>query len=770
MKRRFLGKGIMQAGVVFSLLCVILFLAFGYQTRKGGLPSEREETAGLTSDAAGAGEQERKTPKQDADGYYLLRTEEDFRWFHVTAIEENPAVNVRLAEDIVLNDTGGWENWADMPPKNGYAPIISYSGHLDGNGHALEGYYSVNGDWLCFLFTVLEEEAKVTDLTIRNSLFQTTYEDCAFEDGKGKTDVVPAAALCYANYGLIENCEVQAKVVGAWDAGGIAAVNFGQMRACRFTGIVEAGTDQKTKVSAYTAARHSMFAGGICSTNEGKIQNCVNEGTVTLGAISETFYVHDFAAGGIAGRVTGEGSIGDSHNTGDVTSVELAGGIAGANQGRIYRCLNSGKVHIDQVERDHVETLVSAGICASNGGKVDTCLNEGPVTIDQESLTFCPPIYGVACNTVHPDKGKIENSYYVKENVSQDYRQSGVNKLSISDAADFPAYLSGQKKRKDRDGVCFAQSYIGEASDDAIHLGFGPKEDVTYVVEPGDSLWRIAKTFYGDGGRFSHLIEENPELQENVLLPGKELIIPHKDYSVYRRRDEEGFGLSYCRMPSGEKCPTRFVTAKPIDWYYGSMQFDAGAGLDVIWPKTHKDLGQFAFQADKIHVFCRVDANPEGDFFDGKWEEARESIEKSAAIYCGGAAHCFAFKRYDIDNGENLYCYSFLLYRQNERLLCSVAYRLCDNMLVEFIGVEPLRVYVGSSVDDLSNREVMNRVPYLAAASDTNVKIEEAQYDPEIFYGRENWDFPQLHNPFALALAYDKDAACSPYMLFTGAQ
>ncbi len=70
----------------------------------------------------------------------------------------------------------------------------------------------------------------------------------------------------------------------------------------------------------------------------------------------------------------------------------------------------------------------------------------------------------------------------------------------------------------------------------------------------------------------------------------------------------------------------------------------------------------------------------------------------------------------------------------------------------------------------MSNREVMNRVPYLAAVADTNAKIEEAQYDPETFYGRENWEFPQLHNPFALALAYDRDAACSPYMLFTGAQ
>ena len=76
---------------------------------------------------------------------------------------------------------------------------------------------------------ILEEDAKVTDLTIRDSLFVTTYEDCAYEDESGKTDMVTSAALCHANYGVIENCEVEAKVIGAWDAGGIAGINCGQM-------------------------------------------------------------------------------------------------------------------------------------------------------------------------------------------------------------------------------------------------------------------------------------------------------------------------------------------------------------------------------------------------------------------------------------------------------------------------------------------------------------------------------------------------------------
>ena len=65
---------------------------------------------------------------------------------------------------------------------------------------------------------------------------------------------------------------------------------------------------------------------------------------------------------------------------------------------------------------------------------------------------------------------------------------------------------------------------------------------------------------------------------------------------------------------------------------------------------------------------------------------------------------------------------------------------------------------------------VLERVRYLAAGIDNVLSIPEAESDCEAFYGRENWDFPMLHNPFAAALAYSKDADCSAYVLFTGVQ
>lgn len=705
--------------------------------------------------------QKETVPLQDEDGYYLLCTKEDFRWFTNMANDVDPNINVRLAADLILNDTDQWEDWVDVPPNNGYAPVVHYNGHFDGNGYALEGYNARNGKWLAPIFIILEEDAKITDLKIRNSFFYTTLEDSAYEDEDGEMNVVAAAALCFANYGIVENCEVYGKVVGAWRAGGIAGNNYGEMTDCRFTGTVEAGADQNTEPPENRLAVNALYAGGICCYNEGSIRSCVNEGTVTLGTLSDSYYMHAYAVGGITGRLTEEGNIEDSQNTGDVTSVQLAGGIAGASWGTIDQCINSGNILVEQADRDYTESLISAGICASNGGVVDTCLNTGKVSIDQKFLSFFSPIYGIACNIVNPSDGITRNCYYLKENAAQAYRQSGVYKLSAADTADFSAYLAEEKRIEDVDTwepLDVPPDYAGTDEEDYIHLGFGPAEDIRYEVVHGDSLWSIAEQFYGEGSLYRLLERSEAASEADLLIPGEQIIIPRKDYYLLCPNDEEGFSWSYCQLPSGESCPTKYCAAKPVDWYYGNMRFEANRGVDTMWPKD-LEIGHDAAAAD-IRIFYRLDANPDGDFFAQDWSDVQDRIRKSAVTYCGNAISGLRFYCYELDNGENLYGCSFLLYKQSGTVKCVAFYRLCDNMIAEFIGVEPVE----------EEEHVLERVRYLAARVDTTIKVEDAQCDPEEFYGRENWDFPQIHNPFGIALEYSKDAECSSYMLFTGAQ
>lgn len=421
----------------------------------------------------------------------------------------------------------------------------SFNGHFDGRGYTLEGYYPSFGEadtWQAFMFTYIEENARITDLHISNVFSRTTYKDASYQNDNGEINVAAASVLCFSNEGIIENCDVHARVMGAWSA------------------------------------------------NAGTVRGCVNDGAVTLHSFPEDYYM-TCAAGGICG----------------LTSEE---------------------------------------------GIVDTSENNGAATINQNILSFYAPIYGIACNTVHPDKGSITNCYYVKENTDQIYRQSGVHKLSSS--------------------------------------------DTVYEVQPGDSLWKIAEAFYGDGHYY-------------------------------------------------------------IQWYYGSMNAEAGIGFDVMCPKG-KTPGQDVPASD-IRILYRIDGNPDGAFF-ADWESVRKSIRRSAKACCGNALDSLRFYCYTLDHGEKLYGYSFRLHRSADTLQCAAFYRIKEGFLAEYIGVAPIQ----------EKEPVLERVRYLAAEINPVLTSEEPQYDCEAFYGRENWDFPMLHNPFAAALAYDKEAECDSYMLFTGAQ
>lgn len=699
-------------------------------------------------------------PEQDADGYYLLDSKEDFEWF-ISACEEDTKMNVRLTKDLILNDTSHWTDWTDTHPENGFGAILQYDGHFEGNGFSIEGYYSACAEkWQAPIFLTLGEDAVVTNLQIRNSVFQTSYEDSFYLDDNDYTNIASASALCYSNYGRIIDCRVEVSVFGAWSAGGIASFNYGEMTDCHFTGTLEAGLEESQEAPESGLASDTLYAGGICRTNEGIIYNCTNTGAITLHTLSDS-YCMTYSAGGIAGRVESEGVIENCENSGPVECVQLAGGIAGASWGSISKCINSGTVHVKQADWDHAAAMIGAGICASNGGMVTNCLNTGSVTIDQVSLSFYAPIYGIACNTVNPGKGSVENCYYVKENTTQVYRQSGVHKLSSKDADDFFAYLAMDKTIPDVDTwelLPALPDYPGTDEEDYIHLGLGPDSEVDYEVKPGDSLWAIAKRFYGDGLLYDKLEDRTEPFWNNYLIPGSHVTIPPIDYYLLCANDEEGFSWSYCKLPSGEFCPTQFIAAKPIDWYYGSMDIPEAAGLEVLWPKD-KDAGQDAAASD-IRILYRFDGNKDGDFFAADWEGVQKSILKSAKAYCGDNAGSFRFYRYKLDNGENLYGYSFRLYRQSDTLKCAVFYRIRDGFLAEFIGMEPVE----------EEEHLLERVRYLAARIDNVLTIDEAQYDYESFCKRDGWDFPQLHNPFPVALAYSKDAECNSFVLFTGMQ
>lgn len=770
------------------------------------------------------------TPRQDEEGYYLLCTREGFEWFidRINRKNEEHNVSARLTADIVLNDTSNWENWAEEMPEYQYDDMGYYSGHFDGNGHVLEGYYS---KWESPIFIRLEKEALVTDLKIRKSLFQSTYGESSYVDDEGEVGVVSAAALCLFNEGRIEGCDVEAVVLGDWSAGGIASINYGVIEDCSFAGTVEAGRWLCDDSEGECLMWKTIKAGGICRANLGSIRSCLNEGTVLCEAVNGAYnLLTDFAAGGIAGSVDCAGSVENCKNTGDIWGTQFSGGIAGISAGEIDQCANMGKVHVEQAEPDdYPVSLITAGICASNSGLVDSCWNTGEVSVCQETVSFRAPIYGIACNWVDSwREGRTENCYYLSEKAKQDYRQSGVYKLSETEMAEVERYVAAgqsaaekqdeaerqnKKGRQEPDRTDVREDmtdvkdahdryvisdvdswelftalpdYPGTDEDDYIHLHMGPEQDTTYEVQPGDTLWKIAESFYGDGVYYDRLLcPDDPaggSDDGDLIHPGERIRVPGLDYYLLCANDEEGFGWCVCQDVSGEKSPARYFAAKPKDWCHGYMRnFVAHAGLEVLWPKDKEAERETA--AGDIRIFCYMDGNPEGDFLAGEWESAKKKIAESAGIYCKEGMENLRFYRYELDNGESLYGYSFRLYpdrcpfeselkkgvdvegtwegwessekkefRGEEALDCAVFYRMREGFLAEFIGIEP-------AAEDM---DVLARTRYLAARIGDGPAIEENSAG-ELFYGREDWAYKKLHNPFATALEYSPEKECNDH-------
>jgi len=55
-----------------------------------------------------------------------------------------------------------------------------------------------------------------------------------------------------------------------------------------------------------------------------------------------------------------------------------------------------------------------------------------------------------------------------------------------------------------------------------------PKSTGTHVVQPGDTLWAIAKKYYGNGAQYTKIFNANRDKikNPNLIYPGQKLVIP----------------------------------------------------------------------------------------------------------------------------------------------------------------------------------------------------------------------------------------------------
>ncbi len=91
--------------------------------------------------------------------------------------------------------------------------------------------------------------------------------------------------------------------------------------------------------------------------------------------------------------------------------------------------------------------------------------------------------------------------------VSIELKEYNPNKTSTSDISE--------------DGTVTEEKHREESS-------LAPSADnQNYAVKSGDSLWALAKRYYGDGSKYSLIASANPDITNpNLIYPGQVLVIP----------------------------------------------------------------------------------------------------------------------------------------------------------------------------------------------------------------------------------------------------
>lgn len=216
--------------------------------------------------------------------------------------------------------------------------ITSFAGCFDGRHHTIYGLKQTEGSEALGLFHYIEEGATVCNLTVTGEISSSDSQN-------------HIGGIAGMNSGTIRNCRFVGHVNGTGISGGVVGLNGekGKVTGCESSGSVN--------------GIHSV--GGIAGYNRGIIVDCINGAEVNSGTDwMDLESDNDMSASlsGILGQV--RESMEDSTDF---------GGVAGFSDGVIQRCENKGTVGYSHAGRN------VGGIVGRQSGQVMGCRNSGSV-------------------------------------------------------------------------------------------------------------------------------------------------------------------------------------------------------------------------------------------------------------------------------------------------------------------------------------------------------------------------------------------------------
>jgi len=327
------------------------------------------------------------TAEQLAGLAQLVNNRTDAQWYE----RAMSGKTFTLGNDILLNDTTGWRNWADNAPARHWTPIGSitnrsttyFNGTFDGAGFVVAGIYGGNGD-----------------ANISGGLFQ--YVDTA---GVIKNLGVTALHVInsiypYRSGGLVGNNSgtiINSYVTGvtlmvsiAGRAGGLVGDNSGTIINSYVTDV----TMKIVPIIPMGEGNHPRYVGGFVVDNTGTITNSYAAGdiTATRGITATGDVIRSYVAGFV---VNNSGPITNCYVTGNITGDGIAGLVHG----------NSGPITNSYATGNFTGTIGAAGLVVQN-------YNNGTITNSYAAGNLTGTR---SAGLVLTNNGTISNSYYNSE-------------------------------------------------------------------------------------------------------------------------------------------------------------------------------------------------------------------------------------------------------------------------------------------------------------------------------------------------------------------
>lgn len=274
-------------------------------------------------------------------------------------------------------------------------------------------------------------------------------------------------------------------------------------------------------------------------------------------------------------------------------------------------------------------------------------------------------------------------------------------------------------KRERRDSFALV-SELPEWAKPEDYIKLTSDKMLEYQVQEGDCLWRISERFYGNGYKWTNIVRTGDAPRDpNDLLAGETVFMPG---IFYIRRDP------YSR---GGLCSE------------GSFRIEQPGGFahyflngDVTYKPWEKEN-----QIYSLPVTNPVGENP---FYEPEdWEAFQAEVVRCSEELCPGRVSNLTFEKSHMEDGCDLYGYSFE-YDTGEEILEYVDFfKFGSANMSEVIGVR----------EQEPNTVLVNTVRYMAASfTDYGGKPGMGwggDAGPNV--GADRWDYPYLHNLFEAA-------------------